>query len=59
MKNIIELEKKDLDNIRVLAIKNNLPTTNQGLVNLAVKVANDCSLWLDSESFEQVTNLKK
>jgi len=58
----IQVDVKDelqLLRIKEVAIKNDLKTTKTELILLALKIASDCSLWLDSESFEQVTNLKK
>jgi hypothetical protein len=59
MKNVIELEKKELDLIRVLAIKNNLPTNNQGLVNLSLRITNDVIKFLDESDFNNLFNLTK
>ena len=57
-KSIIEFATIDLEQLEATAKKNNRNTSKQGLIKLAVDIANNCLKYLDKESFEQVTNLE-
>lgn len=59
MKNIIDLMPEDLKEIKKLAVANDLPSNNQEVVDLALKMANDCIKFLDTTDFENLFNLKK
>jgi len=43
--------------VKKIALKNGLKTTKPELINLAIKIASDSIKFLDSESFENITNL--
>ena len=55
----VELNELHLNRIREIAIKNDLKTTKQDLVDLGLSISNEMIQWLDKESFSQVTNLEK
>jgi len=55
----VELNELHLNRIKEIAIKNNLKTTKQDLVNLGLEIANNSIQYLDSESFQQINSLKK
>ena len=57
-KSIIDFANIDLQHLEVIAKKNNRNTSKQGLIKLAVDIANNSFQYLDKESFEQVTNLE-
>lgn len=55
----VELNELHLNRIREIAIKNDLKTTKQDLVDLGLSISNEIIQWLDKESFSQITNLEK
>jgi hypothetical protein len=58
-KNLIDFEPLFMDEIKVIAIKNGRKLTNQSYIELAVEIVNGVIRHLDSDDFENVTNLKK
>lgn len=60
MKNVINLpEKETMAHLKKLAAINDLPTNNENLVLLALKIANECIDSLAEEDFNNLFNLKK
>jgi hypothetical protein len=57
-KSIIDFANIELEQLEAIAKKNNRNTSKQGLIKLAVDIANNSFKYLDKESFEQVTNLE-
>jgi hypothetical protein len=44
--------------LKVIAIQNGYSLSRQGLMELAFKIASDCTKYLDKEGFAQITGLK-
>jgi hypothetical protein len=57
-KSIIEFKNIDLERLESIAEKNNRKLSKQGLTELAFELAIKSIVFLDQESFENVTNLK-
>lgn len=58
--NITEANEEGLVNIKRIGVINGVDVSNrEKQVNLAIKIANDCSSSLDEESLIQLTGLKK
>lgn len=58
--NITEANEEGLVNIKRIGIVNGIDVSNrEKQVNLAIKIANDCSSSLDEESLINLTGLKK
>ena len=55
----VEVNELHINKVREIALKNNKGTTKPELVELAIEIANNVILWLDSEGFENVTGLKR
>jgi len=58
-KNIIDLDDRLLLEVKEIAKKNNLGTTNQVLVNISLRCFNDASRYMDDEDFKNIFGLKK
>jgi hypothetical protein len=56
---IIHFDRIISDEVSVVALKNGVKLTQQNLTELAFKIASDSIKYLDKESFEQITGLKK
>ena len=56
---IIHFDRVLSDEVSVVALKNRVKLTQQNLTELAFKIASDSIKYLDKESFEQITGLKK
>ena len=60
MKNVINLpDKETMAHLKKLATINDLPTNNENLVLLAIKIANECINSIDEEDFNNLFYLKK
>jgi hypothetical protein len=59
-KNIIEIpDNEKMLGLKKLALENGLPINNQGMVDLAIRIANDVINHLEDEDFINIFNLKK
>jgi hypothetical protein len=56
---VIHFDRIKVDEVTVVALKNGVKLTQQNLTELAFKIASDSLKYLDSNSFEQITGLKK
>ena len=56
---IIHFDRVLVDEVSVIALKNGVKLTQQNLTELSFKIASDSIKYLEKESFEQITGLKK
>jgi hypothetical protein len=56
---VIHFDRIKVDEVTVVALKNGVKLTQQNLTELAFKIASDSLKYLDNNSFEQITGLKK
>jgi hypothetical protein len=55
----IELDEILVNEAKRIALLNDLNQSKQSVTLLAYKIMSDCIKYLDNESFEQITGLKK
>lgn len=59
-KNLIELDKEQLEPLRLVALSSKRPSkTFQDKVDLAIEISLKFIQYLDDEDFQQITGLKK
>ena len=50
--------ENEFNSLKVIAIQNGYSLSRQGLMELAFKIASNCTKYLDKDSFTQVTGFK-